>query len=48
MAAGHNFIWNSKIYRDFSACYHSKFADELNLDVAKPITFKLDYGYRVI
>lgn len=48
MAAGHNFIWNNKIYRDFSACYHSKFADELNLDVAKPITFKLDYGYRVI
>jgi hypothetical protein len=41
MAAGHNFIWDNKIYRDFSACYHSKFADELNLDVVKPITFAL-------
>lgn len=48
LGAGHRFIYNSEIYIDYSSCYHSKFADDLNLDVFSPIIFNLKNGVKII
>jgi hypothetical protein len=42
LAGGWKFIYNNSIYQDNYACYHSRIADDLNLDIIKPIVFELD------
>jgi protein gp37 len=48
LGAGHKFVYNNQIFTDISSCYHSKFADDFNLDIIKPIVFKLRDGDKII
>lgn len=48
LVCGHKFIYNEETYSDNSACYYSKLADSLNLDVVIPITFELQGLTKII